>query len=65
VKICGWIHGVLFIAFLVALVRTVIVARWPIGRAATVFVAALLPFGPMVLDGRMRQYQAEFAPRDA
>jgi integral membrane protein len=59
VKVCGWMHGVLFIAFVVALVRTVRVARWPIGRAAMVFVAALLPFGPMVLDSRMKRYQAE------
>jgi integral membrane protein len=64
VKVCGWIHGVLFIALMVALVRTVRHARWPVGRAAMVFVGALLPFGPMVLERRMKQYQAEFAARE-
>jgi integral membrane protein len=64
VKVAGWIHGVLFILFIIALVRAVGVARWPIGRAAMVFVGALLPFGPMVLEPRMRRYQAEFTPRD-
>jgi integral membrane protein len=63
VKVAGWIHGVLFILFIIALVRTVGVARWPIGRAAMVFVGALLPFGPMVLEPCMKRYQAEFAPR--
>ena len=60
VKIAGWIHGVLFMIFAVALVHTAAAAKWSLGRAATVFVAALLPFGPFVIDRRMKQYQAEF-----
>jgi len=60
VKGVGWIHGVLFAVFCAALLRTVIVAKWPAGRAALVFVAALLPFGPFLMDGRMRKYAAEF-----
>jgi integral membrane protein len=60
VKIVGWIHGVLFIVFCGALVRTMFVARWPPSRAALIFVAALLPFGPFVVDRRMKQYRAEF-----
>ena len=63
VTVAGWIHGVLFVAFIIALVRTVGVARWPLARTAMVFVGALLPFGPMVLEPRMRRYQAEFSPR--
>ena len=31
----------------------------PPRRAAMVFIAALLPFGPFVVDRRMRQYEAE------
>lgn len=61
VKIVGWIHGVLFVAFCVALFRAWIVARWPISRAAILFIAALLPFGPFVIDRRMRAWEAEFA----
>ena len=56
VKVVGWIHGVLFILFCGALLRTVVVARWPLSRAALVFVAALLPFGPFVIDRRMKEY---------
>jgi integral membrane protein len=65
VKIAGWVHGVLFVVFVVALVRAVKQAQWPTGRAATVFVGALLPFGPMVLDSRMKRYAAEFDARGA
>ena len=60
VKVFGWAHGVLFIIFAFALLRTMMVARWSIGRAAAVFIAALLPFGPFIIDRRMRDYEAEF-----
>jgi integral membrane protein len=60
VKVAGWIHGVLFVIFVVALVRVIRAARWPMGRAGMVFVGALLPFGPMVLDPRMKRYASEF-----
>ncbi len=63
VKLVGWIHGVLFVTFCVALLRTMIIARWPVGRGALVFIAALLPFGPFVVDRRMAKYAEEFAAR--
>ena len=65
VKIVGWIHGVLFVVLCASLLQTTIVARWPLARAALVFVAALLPFGPCLLDGRMRQYEREFVQQTA
>jgi hypothetical protein len=40
-----------------------IAARWPIVRGALVFVAALLPFGPFVIDRRMKGYAEEFQAR--
>jgi integral membrane protein len=65
VKVAGWIHGVLFVLLCAALLRALVVARWPAGRAALVFVAALLPFGPFLLDRRMKQYNEEFRLRFA
>lgn len=65
VKVVGWIHGVLFMAFCAALLVTVVTAKWPLGRAALVFVAALLPFGPFVVDRRMKRYEEEFNARAA
>src|SRR5687767_10841497 len=64
VKVVGWAHGLLFVVFCVALLRAVVVARWPLGRSAVIFVAALLPFGPFVVDRRMREYEAEFRLRE-
>lgn len=60
VKVTGWIHGILFVVFCVALLRTWIVARWPVMRTALIFIAALLPFGPFVVDRRMAGYDEEF-----
>ena len=60
VKVVGWIHGVLFVVFCVALLRTMLMARWPFSRATLIFIAALLPFGPFVVDRRMAAYDEEF-----
>ena len=63
VKVVGWAHGVLFVAFCAALLLTTVAAKWPPARAALVFVAALLPLGPFVVDRRMKQWDAEFRQR--
>jgi integral membrane protein len=60
VKWTGWAHGILFVIFGVALLQAMLVAKWSIGRAAMVFIGALLPFGPFVLDRRMKEYEAEY-----
>jgi len=60
VKIVGWAHGVLFVAFCAALLWTWIVTKWPIWRAAFFFVAALLPFGPFLVDRRLLRHESEF-----
>ena len=62
VKIVGWAHGLLFVAFCFVLLHTMIRARWSFARAATVFVASLLAFGPFVLDRRMRHWEKEALP---
>jgi integral membrane protein len=53
VKVVGWAHGVLFVVLVVALLKAKKEARWPIRFAGLIFVAALLPFGPFVIDRRL------------
>lgn len=57
VKIFGWAHGLLFIALCYMLLKVTIEFRWPLTRSAMVFIAALLPFGPFVIDRRLKHYE--------
>jgi integral membrane protein len=63
VKVVGWAHGVLFVAFGAALAWTWVAARWPVGRAAMVVAASLVPLGPFLIDRRMALYVAEYEGR--
>jgi len=65
VSVVGAIHGLLFTLYCVSLAWTTARARWPLGRACLLLGAAILPFGPFLVDGRMRAHEAEFAARPA
>jgi integral membrane protein len=54
VKIAGWLHGLLFITFCVFLLMAHGERQWSLRWTALIFVAALLPFGPFVIDRRLR-----------
>ncbi|MEJ8801659.1 DUF3817 domain-containing protein [Pontibacter sp. H249] len=55
VKYVGWAHGVLFIAYMFALLQVTLEHRWSFGKVAAAFVASLLPFGPFILDKKLLQ----------
>lgn len=52
VKYFGWIHGVLFIVYIFAAFQLAQEESWPFKKLATALVAAVLPFGPFVLEKR-------------
>ena len=54
VKVVGWAHGVLFVVFCYALMVAAGHRRWPLRQTAIVFIAALIPFGPFVIDKRLK-----------
>lgn len=55
VKYFGWIHGILFLAFLLFLVVAAVKYRWGWMRIAIYLIASLLPFVPFVLDKKLAQ----------
>jgi integral membrane protein len=55
VTVAGWLHGFLFIAFCIALTQAREEAKWNSKRTGVVLMAGLLPFGPFVIDGRLRK----------
>ncbi|MFN9581054.1 MAG: DUF3817 domain-containing protein [Bacteroidota bacterium] len=55
VKYMGWAHGVLFVLYVVWLLRSAIELSWTIGFACWAFIASLIPFGPFILDKQLKQ----------
>lgn len=62
VKICGWIHGALFVWLVISLWLAKREAGLSLRQVLTVFFAALLPFGPFVIDRRLESWRGS-APR--
>lgn len=58
VKVVGWVHGMLFLAFCIALAQARLDHGWSLGYAARLFAAALVPFGPFLVDGRLKREDA-------
>lgn len=50
VKVIGWIHGILFILYIVLLLKVWRANNWTLKRGFMAFLASLLPFGTFVLD---------------
>ena len=61
VTMVGRAHGMLFLVFCLALFQTFMACDWSLKRAAVIFAAAVLPFGPFVVDGSLKREQEERA----
>jgi integral membrane protein len=62
VRIVGMLHGVLFLAYCVVLADAARAKKWPAKRTLGLFVAALLPFGPFVVDKGLKREPTSPAP---
>lgn len=62
VKLCGWAHGLLFVWLVISLWLAKREAGLSTRQVLTVFIAALLPFGPFLIDGRLEQWRGN-SPR--
>ncbi|MEL6770684.1 MAG: DUF3817 domain-containing protein [Bacteroidota bacterium] len=57
VSIVGWVHGVLFVLFGVALLIAMQDEGWSLKKATVIFIAAVVPFGPFVIDRQLKREQ--------
>lgn len=64
VSVAGWLHGLLCVLVIVMLVRVMSSANWRRRRAWLVFIGAMLPFGPFVINHRLKRYQLEAGKHD-
>ena len=64
VRVVGMAHGVLFILFAAMAAQVAVERRWPLARVVLALAAAVLPFGPFILDARLlrRELEAEARP---
>ena len=51
----GWAHGVLFVLFCLALLAAKLEHGWSVKKSFGPFIAALLPFGPFVIDRGLKE----------
>jgi len=55
VKIVGWIHGFLFILYMIMLLNVKLSNKWSVTKSLIAFLASLIPFGTFVLDRSLRK----------
>ena len=55
VSIVGMIHGVLFTLYVIALIRAALALKRSFGWSVKVFIAAIIPFGPFVIERGLRR----------
>jgi integral membrane protein len=53
VKVVGWIHGALFIAYLIFAMRAALSQKWNFRFCVFVFLASIIPFGTFWLDRKL------------
>jgi integral membrane protein len=61
VKLVGWIHGVLFIAYVIAVFLSIRAMRWGFVGVAIALGASLVPLGTFILDKQLKRRQEEIA----
>lgn len=51
----GWVHGLLFMLYILALITVKINLEWKFKKALIAFLASLVPFGTFILDKSLRK----------
>jgi integral membrane protein len=59
VKIVGWLHGVLFIAYIGAVLLAIKAMKWNWFSVLVALAASLIPIGTFVLDKSLKKREAE------
>lgn len=59
VKITGWIHGMLFMLYILAVLMAIKAMQWNWFSVLVALAASLIPVGTFVLDKSLKQRQLE------
>jgi integral membrane protein len=55
VRVVGMVHGILFMVFVLVLIRVSIARAWPFRRSLLAFVSSIVPFGTFIFDRSLRR----------
>ena len=58
VTIIGWIHGFLFVCYMLAALIVCLRYKWPFARLIVAFLAAFLPFGTFIFDVQLKKEES-------
>ena len=61
VKYTGWVHGLLFMCYVVMVIMCFLEYKWKFGKTILVFFASLLPFAPFYVDKRLKEESVDQA----
>lgn len=61
VKITGWIHGVLFMLYILAVLMAIKPMKWNLFWVLVALGASLIPIGTFVLDRSLKRRELELA----
>ena len=61
VKYVGWAHGILFIAYIIAVLLAIRPMQWNWFQVLVALAASLIPFGTFMLDRQLKRRQLELA----
>lgn len=56
----GWVHGLLFVLYILALITVKITLNWNFKKTFVAFIASLLPFGTFILDKSLKKEEQAF-----
>jgi integral membrane protein len=59
VKVTGWIHGILFILYILAVFMAIKPMRWNWFSVLVALAVSLIPIGTFVLDSSLRRREME------
>ena len=59
VKVTGWIHGLLFLMYVLALLQVSISNKWSLLKTTMAFLASLLPFATFALEAKILRKEHE------
>lgn len=62
VKYTGWVHGLLFILYVLFLLEVAVKRNWTAFKSLRAFVASLIPFGTFVFDRELKREAAAEQP---